>query len=164
MKFFDENSIENCNFLFFLNFWITSTEIWRKMKDHQDLKNAFHWAGKSNKPACKTLRVLTQNKEYFEKFQENFLKFFDQNLYGKLTFFTFLLNISWIFLASLRKYRALEDNTRFLQQFFLFLGGGVPAFPPHNASGRRFPYSSYPDATARTHRHEKAITQKIKLF
>ena len=57
------------------------------MKDHQHLKNDFHWAGKSKQPTCKTLRVWTKNEENLEKFQENFEIFF-QNLFGKLTFFT----------------------------------------------------------------------------
>ena len=58
--------------------------------------NDFDCAGKTKQPPCKTLRVWTKNEENFEIFQKT-LRFFDQNLYGKLTFFTiFLLNISWI--------------------------------------------------------------------
>ena len=57
------------------------------MHAHQDLSKNFHWAGKIKQPACKTLRVRTQNEENFEKFQENF-EISDQNLHGKLTFFT----------------------------------------------------------------------------
>ena len=47
------------------------------------------------------------------------LRFFDQNYYGKLTFFhKFLLNISWSSAFSPKVYTRLEDNTNFLQQFF----------------------------------------------
>ena len=43
----------------------------RKMQDRQDLRNGFHWAGKSKQLACKTLRVWTKREDSFEKFQEN---------------------------------------------------------------------------------------------
>ena len=56
------------------------------MQEHQDLRNDFHWAGKGKQPACKTLRVWTKSEENFEKFQKT-MRFFDQNLQGKLTFF-----------------------------------------------------------------------------
>ena len=49
--------------------------------------NYLDWAGKAKQPPCKTLRVWTKNEENFENFQE-ILRFFDQNLYGKLTFLT----------------------------------------------------------------------------
>ena len=55
-----------------LNFWRKSTGICRKMQDHQELRNDFHWAGKSKQPACETLRVWTKREENFEKIQENF--------------------------------------------------------------------------------------------
>ena len=42
------------------------------MQDYQDLKNDFHWTGKSKQRAIKTLRVWTKSEENPEKFQENF--------------------------------------------------------------------------------------------
>ena len=71
------------------------------------------------------MRVWTKN----EKFQESF-EIFDENLHGKLTFFTIFYQIFLGFLPPLRKYIPLEDNTRFLQQFFRFLGGGRSCVPP----------------------------------
>ena len=65
------------------------------MQAYQDLMNDFDWQLKlSNLPAklCsfgpKMKRILKNLKKI--------LIFFDQNLYGKLTFSQFLLNISWI--------------------------------------------------------------------
>ena len=63
----------------FSNLWRLSTEICRKMKDHQQVKNVLHRAGKVKTPACKikksvckTLRVGTKNEDNFEIFLENF--------------------------------------------------------------------------------------------
>ena len=53
------------------------------------------------------------------------LRFFDQNLYGKLTFIVFTIP------DYSRKYLSQEDNTNFLQQYITnFGGGGVVAPPP----------------------------------
>ena len=106
------------------------------MQDHRDLMNDYDWAAKTKQPACKTLRVWTKNEETFLKNFKKIMRFFDQNLYGKFTFFTIFYLIFIGFLTPLRKYRPLEDNTRFLQQFFRFPGGGT---------FRRSPSS--PDAT-----------------
>ena len=65
------------------------------MQAHRDLMKDFDWAAKTKQPACKTLLFWTKNEENFEKSQE-ILRFFDQNLYGKLTFSQFLLTIAWI--------------------------------------------------------------------
>ena len=54
------------------------------MRDHQDLRNDFHWAVKIKQPAWKILRVRTKNEENFGKIQEN-VDIFNQNLYGKVT-------------------------------------------------------------------------------
>ena len=70
----------------------------------------------------------------FSKIFKKILRFFDQNPYGKLTYFTILDIIFLGFLTPLRKYRPLEDNTRFLQQFFRFRGGGRSGVPPPDAS------------------------------
>ena len=68
------------------------------------------------------------------------LSFFDQNRYGKLTFFAFFLNIYWIsdstpkvhfcIYLCIYLYIPLQDNTRCLQQYFRFRGGGVPVSLP----------------------------------
>ena len=55
------------------------------------------------------------------------LRFFDQNLYGKLTFFVNFHEISSIISASAPKVLPLEDSTRFLQHSFGF--GGNRLFP-----------------------------------
>ena len=92
------------------NFRRKSTEICRKMQNHQHFRNDFHWTAKIKLPACKILTVWTKN-------EEKILRFFNQNLYGKLTCFTIL---SWIYIGALTplwKYIPLEDNARFLQQF-----------------------------------------------
>ena len=57
------------------------------MQDNRDLMNDFDWPGKITQPACKTLRVWTKMKRILIIFKK-ILRFFDQNLYGKLTFFT----------------------------------------------------------------------------
>ena len=85
--------------------------------------NDFDCAGKTMQHACKTLRVWTKNEENFENFQGNFEIFWSKSLW-KIDFFShFLLNISLISDSS-PKYIPLEDNTRFLQQFFRFRAGG----------------------------------------
>ena len=77
----------------------------------------------SNLPA--KLCVFGPKMKIFLKIFMKILRFFDQNLYGKFTFFTIFYLIFLGFLTPLRKYIPLEDTTRFLQQFFLFLGGGT---------------------------------------
>ena len=42
------------------------------MQPHRDLINDFNWAAKLKPPACKTLRVWTNDEENFEKSQANF--------------------------------------------------------------------------------------------
>ena len=59
------------------------------MQDQQDLRNDFDWADKiSNLPAkpCAFGPKITIILKNFRKI----LRFFDQNLYGKLTVFTIL--------------------------------------------------------------------------
>ena len=109
--------------------WENRLDFIDKKQDHRDLMNDFDLARKIKQNNCKTFRVWTKNIENFEIFKK-ILRFFDQNLYGKLSFFTIFYLIFLGFLTSLRKYRPLEDNTRFLQPFFRFRGRGVPAFPP----------------------------------
>ena len=111
------------------NLWRKSTGIYRKMQDHRDLMNDFDCAGKTKQDACKTLRVWTKNEENFENFQENSEIFWSKSLWKIDFFHNFLLNI-FGFLTPLRKYRPLEDKTRFLQQFFRFRGGGTFRRPP----------------------------------
>ena len=77
--------------------------------------------GKNLKPSCKVLRVWTKNEENFEIFYKNL---------WKIDFFhNFLLHISWSSASSLKVYIPLEDNTRFLQQFFRFRGGAFLRSP-----------------------------------
>ena len=60
---------------------------------------------KFEKPACKTLRVLTKNAEILKNFKK-ILRFFDQNIYGKLTFFILFTKYILDFCLI-----PLEDNT-----------------------------------------------------
>ena len=60
------------------NFWRKSTEICRKMKDHQQLKNDFHRAGKLN---VQNFARLEKNEENFEKFQESLQIFCPKSLW-----------------------------------------------------------------------------------
>ena len=112
------------------NFCRKSTGIYRKTQDNQDLMNDLDWTGKTKQNACKTLRVWTKGEENIEIFQENFELFWSKSLWKFDFFHNFLLNISWISGSAQKVYRPLEDNTRFLQPIFRFLGGDVPAFPP----------------------------------
>ena len=118
LEIFEENRLE---------FIETSkiTEIWWMISiGHLNVSNLHA------KP-CAFGPKMKRNLKNFKKI----LRFFDQNLYGKLTFFTIFYWIFLGFLTPLRKYRPLEDSTRFLQQFFRFRGGGdVPAFPPPDAT------------------------------
>ena len=79
-----------------------------------------------------------QNEENFEKFKK-ILRFFDQNLDGKLRFFTIFYYLLLGFLSPLRKFIPLGDHTRFLQKFLRFRGGGwnVPGPPPPSRPLRR---------------------------
>ena len=70
----------------------------------------------------KTKRIL--------KIFKKTLRFLDQNLYWKLIFFRILYEIFLEVLTPLKKYIPLEDNTRFLQQFFRFRVGGTFRRPP----------------------------------
>ena len=65
------------------------------MQDHWDLMNDFDCAAKTKQAAWKPSAFGPNMKKYLKIFK-NILKFFDQNLDGKKTFFTFLLNISGI--------------------------------------------------------------------
>ena len=72
-----------------------------------------------------------QKMQIILKIFKKSLRFFWSVALSKIAFFTIFSFIFLAFLTSLRKYRPLEDNTRFLQQFFRFRGeGNVPAFPP----------------------------------
>ena len=78
------------------NFWRKSTGICRKMQAHQDLMNDFDWAQiKLSNPPAKLCTFEPKMKSILNIFKK-ILRFFDQNLYGKLTFSHFLLNISSI--------------------------------------------------------------------
>ena len=50
---------------------------------------------KLSKVPAKLVAFGPKMKRILKSFKK-ILRFFDQNLYGKLTFFTVLLNISWI--------------------------------------------------------------------
>ena len=108
------------------------------MQDNQHLTNNFHQTGKTKKPACKVLRVGTR-KDLFLKIFKKILRFFDQNLYGKLTFFVNFHEISQIISASAPKVLPLEDNTRHQISTTIFSvsggGGNVPPVPPPYATG-----------------------------
>ena len=65
----------------FLKFFEKIDNFVEKLK-HRDFKNSFRRARNIKKTACKILRVLTKIEEHFQKI----LRFFDQNLYGNLTF------------------------------------------------------------------------------
>ena len=70
-----------------------------------------------------TFCAFWQKLKKFLKFFNKILRFFVQNSMENWLFSHFLLNISWISHSSLKVYTLLEDNTRFIQQFFRFLGG-----------------------------------------
>ena len=96
------------------------------MQDQQDLRNEFDGASKISYLCAKFCAIEPKMKKILKKI----LRFFDQNLYGKLTFFTFFTKYFLDFDSSPKVYTPLKDNIRFLQQFFRFRGGGdVPAFP-----------------------------------
>ena len=71
----------NGNWNFFLQFWRKLAGI----KDHLDFMNDFQLSGKIKKPAWKTWAFGAKMKKILKNFNKN-LRFFDQNLYGKLTF------------------------------------------------------------------------------
>ena len=100
------------------------------MQDHRDLMNDFDWAGKTKQPATK-LFAFGPKMTRIEKIFKKILRFFDQNLYVKLTFFTVsLLNISWISDSAPKVYIDLwKITTDFYNNFSDFGGGDVPAFP-----------------------------------
>ena len=111
------------------NFWRKLTEICWKIQANQQLTNNFHQAGKTRKHACKVLRVWSRKDRYFEDFKENFEIFWSKSLW-KIDFFVNFHEISSTISASAPKVLPLEDNTRFLQQFFRFRGGTFPLCPP----------------------------------
>ena len=76
------------------NFGEKSTEICRKMKDHQQVMNDFHKSTKIQKATPKTLRVLSKNEKDFQNFKI-ILRLFKISMENSL-FSHFLLNISWI--------------------------------------------------------------------
>ena len=65
---------------------------------------------------------LDEKRKLFGNF-EKILKIVEENSIEKNDF-------SIISGKVVAKYRALENNTRFLQQFFPISGGNVPVFPP----------------------------------
>ena len=92
------------------------------MQDHQDLRNAFRCAGKINHPACKTLRVWTKNEEN--------LRFFDQSLYGKLTFFTIFTKYFVDFCLLSESIYLWKITPDFYNNFSDFGGGGRSGVHP----------------------------------
>ena len=86
----------------------------------------------------------TETKRILKNFKK-ILRFFSSKSIWNIDFFhNFLLNISLIS-DPLRKYILvpLEDNSRFLQQFFLRLGeGGRSGVPPHDSTVRLFAFFS----------------------
>ena len=67
------------------------------MQDNRDLMNDFDWAAKSRQHLPAKVCAFGPEMKRILKYSKKFLRFFDRNLYGKLTFFHhFLLNISWI--------------------------------------------------------------------
>ena len=58
------------------------------MHAYQDLMNDFDWAAKSKQHVSDILRVRPKNEENFLKKCKKSFRFFNQNLYGKLTVFT----------------------------------------------------------------------------
>ena len=99
------------------------------MKDPQHFKKYFHRAWKSKKPPSKVFRVCTRNEENFEKFPIKFCDFLIKIPMENWLFSHFLLSLSRISDASPKVYPR-KDKTRFLQRFFRFRVGGVPAFTP----------------------------------
>ena len=112
-----------------LHFWRKSTEICRKMKDHQNLKNDFDRAGKLRNLRAKLSAFRPKMKKMLKFFQK-ILTFFDQNLYGKLTFSLLLLNISWISDSSPEVYTRWKITPDFYIYFYIFPGrSAVPTLP-----------------------------------
>ena len=65
----------------------------------------------------------------FLNISEEILRVIDKNLNLKWLFHNFYLIYLW-FLPVLRKNTLLEDSASFMQQFFLFRGGGAPLDAP----------------------------------
>ena len=68
--------------------WRKSKEICIKMEDHQNVKNGFHRFGKLRILLAKSCAVGRKRKKIMKNFKK-ILRFFYQNPYGKLSFFTF---------------------------------------------------------------------------
>ena len=105
------------------------------MKDHQHLMNDFHRTAKSKKWACKALRVSLKNEERFKIFKK-FLSFFDQNLYGKLTFFTFVTKYFLDFLLISESIYLWKLRSDFCNNFPIWGGGTFRRSAPPDATGR----------------------------
>ena len=74
------------------------------MKDHQGLKNDFHWTVKVSKLHANLCEFGPKEKTILKGFKKA-LRDSEQNLYEKLTFFTkFLLKISLSSASSLKAY------------------------------------------------------------
>ena len=74
-------------------------------------------------------------KTDFLKIFKKILRFFDQNLYGKLTFFVNIHENSSIILAQLRKYYLWKITLDFYNKNLSVSGGGdVPPVPPPYAT------------------------------
>ena len=95
------------------NFWRYLTEIYWKMQDIQDLPSNCHQAARSMKAAFK-FRAFGQ-----EKYQ-SFRLFWSNSLYKIDVLHNVSWNLSKISPSGPKVYTPLEDNTRFLQQFFPF--------------------------------------------
>ena len=67
--------------------WRKSTGIYRKKQDPRDLMNDFDWGGRTKQRACKHCAFGPKMKRILKIFKK-ILRFFDQNLYGELTFLT----------------------------------------------------------------------------
>ena len=91
------------------------------------MMNDFHWAWNFKKPECKILRVWIKK---LRKILKIFLIFFDQNLYGKLTFFTFFTKYFLDFWLLSENIYLLKITPDLYKKNFDFGGGDIPAFPP----------------------------------
>ena len=99
------------------------------MQDPQDFRNDFHWAGKSKLPPSRTLRVWTKNEENL-KFWKKSLRYFDQNLYWKLTFFTFFTKFFLDFCLLSESIYLCKINQISATMFPISVGGGRSGVPP----------------------------------
>ena len=100
------------------------------MHAHQELTDDFHWAGKGKQRACKTWRVCTKILKKTLKNSKKILRFFDQNLHGKLTFLTFFTNIFLDFLLLSQSIYLGKITPDFYNNFSDF-GGDVQNVPTY---------------------------------